>query len=58
MYSVSYTNSHHGITDLVNHGIVKIQKIKYLENRSQLFYEIIILLTCASDDTIREVIIL
>ena len=52
-----YTNSHHGIPDLVNHGMVKIQKIKYLENRSQHFYKII-LLTCASDDKFREVIIL
>ena len=52
MYPVSCTYTYHGITDFVNHGIVKIQKFKYLENVSQLLYEIKKFLTCASDDTV------
>ena len=32
MHAVSCTNTHHGVTDLLNHGIVKIQKLEYLEN--------------------------
>ena len=40
MHPVSFTNTHHDVTDLVNHGMVKKQKLEYLENRTQLFYEI------------------
>ena len=40
MHPVSCTNTHHDVTDLVNHGMVKKQKLEYLENRTQLFYEI------------------
>ena len=32
MHAVSCTNTHHGVTDLLNHGIVKIQKLEYLED--------------------------
>ena len=52
MYPVSYPYTHHDFTDLVKHGMVKIPKIKYLENISQLFYEKKNFLTCASDDTV------
>ena len=34
MHPVSYTNTHHDITDLVNHGWSKIQKLEYLDNIS------------------------
>ena len=30
MHPVSFTNTHHDITDLVNHGIVKNTEIDYL----------------------------
>ena len=40
MHPVSFTNTHHDVTDLVNHGMIKKQKLEYLENRTQLFYEI------------------
>ena len=29
---VSYTNTHRDVTDLVNDGWLKIQKLEYLEN--------------------------
>ena len=32
MHLVSFTNTHHGITDLINHGMVKIQKLEYFES--------------------------
>ena len=32
MYFVSCTNTHRGVTDLVNHGMVKNTKPSYLEN--------------------------
>ena len=51
MHPVSCTNIDHDATDLVNYGIVKIQKLEYLENGTELFYEIKIFLTCASYDT-------
>ena len=38
-------------------GWLKIQKFEYLENGTQLFYEIKKFLTCASDDTLWEVIV-
>ena len=57
MHPVSFTNSHHDITDLVNHGMVKNrrtwisleQKVTMLQNKKML--------TCASDDTFWEVIV-
>ena len=39
MQPVSCTNAHHDVTDLVNHGWLKIQKLEYLENGTKLFYE-------------------
>ena len=51
MYLVSCTNTHRDITDSVNHGMVKIQKLAYLEKRTQFFYEIKKFLIYASDDT-------
>ena len=32
MHPASYTNSHHDITNLVNIGWLRIQKLEYLEN--------------------------
>ena len=32
MVPVSCTNTHHDITDLVNHGMVKIHTLEYLDN--------------------------
>ena len=34
MHPVSCTNTHHDVTDLVNHGIIKVQKLEYLDNRT------------------------
>ena len=51
MHPVSSTNTHHDVTDLVNHGMAKNTKIQNLENGTKLFYELKIFLTCASDDT-------
>ena len=40
MYPASCNNTHHDVTDLINHGIVKnIRKLEYLENRTKLFYK-------------------
>ena len=58
IHSVSCTNIHHAVTDLVNHGMVENIKtwiswqryITSLRNKK--------LLTCASDDTFSEVIVL
>ena len=51
MNPVSCINDLHGVTDLVNHGLFKIQKVEYLENRTKLFYEIKKFLTCALHKT-------
>ena len=58
MHPASCTNTYHDITDLVNHGAVKNtktwisweQNITFLGNKK--------VLTCASDGTFWEVIIL
>ena len=50
MHPVSCTKTHHDITDLINHGSMKIQKFKYFENGTYLSYTIKKFLTCASDD--------
>ena len=35
MHPVSYTNTHHDITDLINHRMVKnTKKLEYLENET------------------------
>ena len=34
MHPVSCTNAHHGVTDLVNHEMVKTWKLEYLENET------------------------
>ena len=34
MHLISCTNTHRDITDLVNHGMLKIQKLEYLENET------------------------
>ena len=49
MHPVSCTDTHHDVTDLVNHGIVKNTKHEYLENGKQLSYETKKFLTCTSD---------
>ena len=52
MYLVSRTNTHRDVTDSVKHDqMPKIQKLKYLENRTLFFYNIKKFLLCASDDT-------
>ena len=58
MHPVSCSNTHHDVTDLVNHGMVKNTKLEYFENGTELLYEIKNFLNCASDGTFREVIIL
>ena len=55
MHPVSCLNVYHDISDLVNHGI---QKLEYLENGTKIFNEIKKFLSCASDDTFCEIIIL
>ena len=40
MNSVSCTNTHHNVIDLVHHGWLKIKKLEYLENEALLFYTI------------------
>ena len=32
MHSVSCNNTHHDVADFANHGMVKLQKLEYLEN--------------------------
>ena len=54
MHPVTLTNTRHDVTDLVNHGMVEIQKLEYLENGT--YQDITFLrkkkfLACASDDT-------
>ena len=39
MHLISCTNTHRDVTDLVNHGMVKIQTLEYLENGTSFFYE-------------------
>ena len=51
MYLVSCTNTHHDVTDLVNHGMVKNTKLEYLEKGTLFFYKIQKFLICASDGT-------
>ena len=59
MHSVSCTNTHHDVTDLVNHGMVKNKKnMNILKTECNFFYKIKKILTCASDDTLLEVIVL
>ena len=59
IHPVSHTNTHHHILDLENHGMVKITKtwMYWEQNRTELFYKITFL-TCTSDDTCWENIIL
>ena len=40
MYPDSCINTHHDVTHLINHVMVKKQKLKYLENGTKIFYEI------------------
>ena len=49
MHPVSYSNTHHDVTDLVITGWIKIQKLEHLENETSLFYETKKILTCATD---------
>ena len=39
-------------------GWLKIQKLEYLENEAEFYSETTIILTCASGDIFREVIVL
>ena len=34
MNPVSCANTHHDVTDLINHRMVKIQKLEYLEDKT------------------------
>ena len=57
MHSVSCINTHHDVTDVVNHGMVKNKKKhEYLESGTLL--KINKFLTCASDGTFWEVVVL
>ena len=58
MLPVSCTNTPHDVADFLNHGIVKIKKLEYLENETYLFCKKKKFLACASDDTFWEVIVL
>ena len=58
MHPVSCTNTHPDVTDLINNGMLKKQKLEYLQNETQLFFETKKFLTCATDDTFWEVIVL
>ena len=53
MHPVSCTNTPDDVTDLVNHGQLKIQKLEYFE----IYYEIRIFFTSTPDDIFLEVII-
>ena len=57
MHPVTYTNTHHDITDLVNHGMVENTKTWISWKQLSFFYEIKKFLTCALDDTFAEVIV-
>ena len=50
MHPASCTNTHPDVTDLINNGLKK-QKLEYLQNETQLFFETKKFLTCATDDT-------
>ena len=51
MHFVSCTNTHHDVTDLVNYGMAKNIKLEYLENETELFYEMKKFLPCPSYET-------
>ena len=51
MYLAPCTNTHRDVTDSVNMGWLKIQKLEYLENGIYISYEIKKFLICASDGT-------
>ena len=55
-HHVSWTNTHHGFRDLVNHGMAKT--LECLEKGTKLFYETKKFLTCASDSTVWNVDVL
>ena len=56
MHLVSCTNTHHNITDLVNQGM--IEYLEHLDNGTELFHKIKKFLSCTSDGTFWEVIVL
>ena len=47
-----------GMVKNANHGMVKNAKLQYLENGTELLYEIKKILTCVSDEAFWEVIVL
>ena len=51
MHPASCTNTDPDVTDLINNGVLKKQKLEYLQNETQLFFETKKFLTCATDDT-------
>ena len=57
MHSVSCTNTHDDVTDLVNREMVKNTKTWISQDGFKLFDEIKKFLTCASDDPFSEVIV-
>ena len=57
MHPVSCTNTHHDVTDLVNHGMVKNTILNILRTEHN-FPKKLKCLTCASDDTFSAVIVL
>ena len=58
MHPASCTNIHHDVTNLVDHGMVKNAKIWISWERNLTFLPIKTFLTCASNDTFLEVVVL
>ena len=58
MYPVSCANNHHDVADLVNHGMVKMQNLNILRTENSFSMKQKKNLTCASDGTFWEVIVL
>ena len=55
MHPVSCANTH-DVTDLLNHGMDENTKT-WISWEQKFFYKVKKFLTCASDDTFREVIV-
>ena len=58
MHPVSCTNTHHDVTDLLNHGMAENTKTWISQERNITFYETKNVSICASGSTFWEVIVL
>ena len=58
MHLVSCTNTHHDVTDFVDHGMVENTKTWISREQKITFPRNKKILTCASDDKFWEVIVL